>query len=160
MPIRPHPVAPPALAPDETLDLILIEGFRGSSVIGIHASELHRPQPIVIDLQAGIVRARACVTDRIGDTIDYGALRERLHRLLAEHRVQLLEAFAEAVADIVLGEFGARWVRVKVVKPNKFDDVSGVGVQIERHAAPRSEGARGATVLHLIGSGMVPGPRG
>ncbi len=143
------------------LDLILIEGFSGRTVIGIHDSELHATQPIVIDLHAGVPRARACDTDRIGDTIDYSVVRERLQRLLAEHRLQLLEAFAEAVADILLDEFGAAWVRVKVVKPNKFDDVAAVGVQIERHAAERPGSAqhRGAAVLHLIGSGMVPGGR-
>lgn len=143
------------------LDLIFIEGFTGRTVIGIHASELHQTQPIVIDLHAGVPRARACDTDRIADTIDYSVVRERLLRLLAEHRLQLLEAFAEAVADILLDEFGAAWVRVKVVKPNKFDDVTAVGVQIERHAAERPGSAqhRGAAVLHLIGSGMVPGGR-
>ncbi len=144
------------------MDLIFIEGFTGETVIGIHDSELHRPQPLVIDVHAGVPHARACETDRIGDTIDYGVVCERLRRLLVEHRLQLLEAFADAIADIVLGEFGARWVRVKVVKPRKFDDVHAVGVQIERHAgdaqgtAQRGQ-ARGAAVLRLIGSGMVPG---
>jgi 7,8-dihydroneopterin aldolase/epimerase/oxygenase len=144
----------------EPMDLIFIEGLRGQTVIGIHESELHRPQPLLIDVQAGLPRARACATDRIGDTIDYGAVRERLQRLLVEHRLQLLEAFAEAIAEILLSEFGAAWVRVKVVKPNKFDDVAAVGVQIERSAelAPPHRAAA-AAVLHLIGSGMVPGAR-
>ena len=91
-------------------------------------------------------------------------LRERVLRLLDEHHVQLLEAFAEAIADIAIGEFGASWVRVKVAKPRKFDDVSAVGVQIERRAPEHQHGAgesaqhhRGAPVLHLIGRGMVPG---
>ena len=143
------------------LDLIFIEGFSGETVIGIHTSELHRPQTIVIDLHAGVPRPRACDTDRIGDTIDYGVVRERLLRLLREHRLQLLEAFAQAVADILLDEFGAHWVRVKVVKPRKFEDVQAVGVQIERLAAEREDAKshRGAAVLHLIGSGMVPGGR-
>ncbi len=150
------PIATPAGA---GLDLIFIEGFTGQTVIGIHDSELHRPQPVVIDLQAGLLRSRACDTDRIGDTIDYGVVRERLQRLLAEHKVQLLEAFAETIADILIQEFGARWVRVKVVKPRKFDDVQAVGVQIER-TAPEPDGhPRGAAVLHLIGSGMVPPAR-
>ncbi len=151
---RQQVVAPATAA--EPLDLIFIEGLVGQTVIGIHASELHRPQPLVIDVHAGLPRARACDTDRIGDTIDYGVVRERLHRLLAEHRLTLLEAFAEAVADILLDEFNAAWVRVKVVKPNKFDDVAAVGVQIERLAATTSRASH-ATVLHLIGSGMVPG---
>ena len=156
-----QPLAPAGDATtDAALDLVFIEGFTGETVIGIHASELHRPQPVVIDLVAGVARARACDTDRIADTIDYGVVRERLHRLLAEHRVQLLEAFAEAVASILLDEFGAAWVRVKVVKPRKFDDVEAVGVMIERRASPEApRHQRAAAVLHLIGSGMVPGKR-
>ena len=135
-----------------------------SSVVGIHESELHRPQALVIDVHAGLPRARACDTDRIGDTIDYGVVCERLRRLLIEHRVQLLEAFAETIADILIGEFGASWVRVKVVKPKKFSDVAAVGVQIERVApvrqdSPQDRPSRAAAVLHLLGSGMVPGGR-
>jgi 7,8-dihydroneopterin aldolase/epimerase/oxygenase len=142
------------------MDLIFIEGFTGDTVIGIHDSELHRPQPLVIDVHAGLPRSRACDTDRIGDTIDYGVVCERLRRLMVEHRLQLLEAFAETIADILIGELGARWVRVKVVKPKKFDDVAAVGVQIERVAPIRDDrAARGAAVLRLIGSGMVPGGR-
>jgi dihydroneopterin aldolase len=155
-----QPIAAPALAA-EPLDLIFIEGFSGQTVIGIHDTELHRPQPVVIDLVAGVPRSRACDSDRIEDTIDYGAVRERMGRLLREHRLQLLEAFAETIAGILIHEFGARWARVKVVKPNKFDDVRAVGVQIERFAAddesdPR-RAHRGAAVLRLIGTGMVPG---
>ncbi len=145
----------------QPLDLIFIEALTGQTVIGIHASELHHPQPLVIDVYAGLPRVRACDTDRIADTIDYGVVRERLHRLLAEHRLQLLEAFAEAVADILLDEFHAHWVRVKIVKPRKFDDVAAVGVLIERE---RQAGGRkatlpwgGAPALQLIGAGMVPG---
>jgi dihydroneopterin aldolase len=139
------------------LDVIFIEGFVGHTIIGIHDGELHDPQPVGIDLYAGIERARACDTDRIGDTIDYSIVHARLHRLLREHRLQLLEAFAEAIADILIGVFGARWVRVKVTKPRKFDDVQAVGVQIERES-PAPTPSRHA-VLHLIGSGMVPGKR-
>jgi dihydroneopterin aldolase len=141
-----------------SMDLIFIEGLHGETVIGIHESELHRPQPLVIDVVAGVPRALACDTDRIADTIDYSLVRERLHRLLLEHRLQLLEAFAEAIADILIEEFRASWVRVKVVKPRKFDDVQSVGVQIERHApaAGSAKAAHGATVLKFLASGMVP----
>lgn len=154
-------VAPGSRSAPPPLDLVFIEGLRGQTVIGIHDDELLRPQPLVIDVHAGLPRARACDTDRIGDTIDYGIVRARLLRLLAEHRLQLLEAFAEAIADLLLDEFGAAWVRVKVVKPRKFADVEAVGVQIERHAsAPhRAQPAAGATVLNFLASGMVPARR-
>ena len=70
------------------MDLIFIEGFRGQTVIGIHHSELHDPQPVVIDLHAGVPRARACDTDRIADTIDYAEVRLRL-RPVAQLRRRL-----------------------------------------------------------------------
>jgi dihydroneopterin aldolase len=160
---RPHlqplpPAAEPA-ADAVPLDLIFIEGFTGQTVIGIHDSELHRPQTIRIDLTAGLPRSRAFDTDRIADTIDYGVVRERLQRLLKEHTLQLLEPFAETIADILIGEFGAHWVRVVVTKPRKFDDVESVGVAIERRRPVDPATGRSAPVLALIGHGMVPGPR-
>jgi 7,8-dihydroneopterin aldolase/epimerase/oxygenase len=154
----PDASAPARLNEAATMDLIIIEGFVGETVIGIHESELHRPQPLVIDVHAGLARARACDTDRIADTIDYGKVCERLRRLMAEHRLLLLEAFAETIAEILIAEFHAAWVRVKVVKPKKFDDVQAVGVQIERLAPPPEDRpSRSAAVLRLLGSGLVPG---
>lgn len=157
----PHPMTTAAPhADEEPLDLVFIEGFVGQTVIGIHDSELHRPQPLVIDLYAGIPRPRACDTDRIGDTIDYGEVRLRLRRLLTEHRVTLLEAFAEQIAHIVLNEFRARWVRIRVAKPRKYEDVEAVGVVIERRNTRTPVAAGGGTaMLRLLGTGMVPGER-
>ena len=156
----PNPPATPQTHDVAPMDLIFIEGFVGETVIGIHETELHRPQPLVIDVHAGLPRARACDTDRIKDTIDYSVVCERLRRHLIEHRLQLLEAFAESIAAILIDEFGASWVRVRVVKPKKLSDVNAVGVQIERAAAPREDKpSRAAAVLRLLGSGMVPGGR-
>ena len=160
LPARPASMAPARAA--QAMDLIFIEGFVGETVIGIHDSELHHPQPLVIDVHAGVPHARACDTDRIIDTIDYGVVTERLRRLLLEHRLTLLEAFAERIAEILIGEFGACWVRVKVVKPRKFSDVGAVGVQIERRApepeTPRPLG-HSAAVIQLLASGMLPDKR-
>lgn len=143
------------------MDIIFIDGFRGDTVIGIHHDELHLPQPVRIDLAAGVPRALACSTDRIGDTIDYGEVRAALRELLQTHHFRLLEAFAEAVATLLLTRFQAHWVRVAVTKPHKFDDVDGVGVVIQRHRSrPAEPGAtRGAEVLSLMGAGLIPGER-
>lgn len=149
------------------LDVIFIEGYRGETVIGIHPSEFHATQPLLIDLQAGLPRAGACDSDDIADTIDYGVVRERLDDLMLHHGVLLLEALAEKIAQMLLVDFRAAWVRVKVVKPQKFHNVQAVGVQIERRAgdAPalprRSEALQsaargGAQILRWIGAGLVP----
>lgn len=162
---RPAPFHPAAALPaghgGEALDIIFIDGFVGETLIGIDADELGRPQPLRIDLAAGLPHSLACDTDRIGDTIHYGEVRDALRAMLREHRHQLLESFAEGVARLLLDRFGAHWVRVGITKPRKFDDVDGVGVLIERRRDPHEPASprREAEVLSLLASGMVPGSR-
>jgi dihydroneopterin aldolase len=79
-----------------------------------------------------VPQSHACDTDRIGDTIDYSKVHAALESLLAAHKMQLLEALAESVAQMLLVDFGAHWVRVTLAKPNKFANVKAVGVTIER----------------------------
>ncbi|SIT49086.1 Dihydroneopterin aldolase [Paraburkholderia piptadeniae] len=123
----------PHLASSE-MDLIFIEGFQGNTVIGIDPDELTTLQPVRIDLWAGVPHSHACDTDRIGDTIDYSKVHAALERLLAMHKMQLLEALAESIAQMLLADFGAHWVRVSLAKPDKFANVRAVGVVIERTA--------------------------
>lgn len=155
--LMPVPPLPRSDTTGAALDLVFIEGLTAGTVIGIHHDELHDPQPVRLDLAAGLPRAAACDSDRIADTIDYSVLRQRLLRLFAEHRLQLLEALAEEIARITVCEFGAHWVRVALVKPRKFEDVQAVGVAIERRSADFDCAAKARPVLAVIGEGMVPG---
>ena len=141
----------------QPMDIIFIEGFTGETVIGIDPQELHDPQPVEIDLWAGLPRSRACETDAIHDTIDYGKVHGALQALLKNHGVQLLEALAETIAQMLLVDFGAHWVRVALVKPRKFANVKAVGVTIERRRAPTGGAPRREGVaLALLGAGMFP----
>ena len=71
--------------------------------------------------------------------------REALNQAMAEEMARDERVFligeevaqydgAYKVSQGLLDEFGASWVRVRVVKPNKFADVQSLGVQIERVA--------------------------
>ncbi len=157
-----RPESPQTTHAQPALDLIFIEGYVGETVIGIHPSEFHKTQPLVIDVHAGVAHALACDSDHIADTIDYGVVRDRLDALMRDHGVTLLEALAERIAQMLLIDFGAVWVRVKVVKPRKFDNVQAVGVQIERRRDTppvRPTPSSGAQVLRWIGAGTVPQER-
>jgi 7,8-dihydroneopterin aldolase/epimerase/oxygenase len=137
------------------MDVVYIEGLTGRTVIGIDKSELHDAQIVRLDLAIGVPSLRACVTDRIADTIDYAAVREAVLALFELHGMQLLEALAERVAQMVLEDFGAHWVRVSLAKPAKFEDVRAVGVVIERCRSGDSPRG-GALILARIGRGFVP----
>ena len=134
------------LAAELDEDVVFIEGLLLSTVIGIYDDE-RDPQPLTLDLHLGLRRRGARLEDDIGATIDYGAVRARLLLLMQDHNVKLLEALAEQIADIALHEFGARWVRLRLAKPRKFHDVSGVGVMLTRFA-PDATAPAPATLIH------------
>jgi|GEM_PF-92905 len=131
--------ASPAAA--DAMDMIFIEGFEGETVVGINKDEVNIPQTVRIDVVAGRPGLGACVTDKISDTMDYGEVHAELKKLLTSHHARMLEALAEAIANLLLDRFGAHWVRVVLAKPRKFDDVAAVGVAIERRrkSSPHSE---------------------
>jgi dihydroneopterin aldolase len=152
--------APSAGASSGRMDIVFIENFVGQTIIGIDSSEQHVLQPVRMDLAIGVPSIRACTTDRIEDTINYAAVREALHALLAAHGVRLLEALAEAVARLLITDFGAHWVRVSLAKPAKFDDVAAVGVRIERQRSDLATTGSGLDAgldsYASLGKGLIP----
>jgi dihydroneopterin aldolase len=52
--------------------------------------------------------------------------------LAVHRRFKLVEGFTEAIAQLILTDFNAHWMRVSVAKTSIFNDVEAVGVIIER----------------------------
>ena len=48
---------------------------------------------------------------------------------------KLMERFAQAIADVLMGEFGAPWVKVRVAKLAPIAGVKELGIAIERKRA-------------------------
>src|SRR4029079_4194481 len=90
----------------ESMDVIVVEGFVGDTVIGVHTSEHSAQQPVRTDVGVGVPRLFACSTDRLDDTIDYGRIRDFLRDLLAPHPHRLLQALAVAMAPRRRAGFG------------------------------------------------------
>ena len=136
---------------------VLAHGAVGDPITPLQALELRiSAQAQRIEALTEELRAQRLLLDR-ADVV--ATISHTTASLIAEHRLTLLEAFAEKIAEILIVEFGAHWVRVRVVKPRKFDDVRAVGVQIERFA-PQPESTRpghSADVIRLLASGMLPG---
>ncbi|MFZ4535329.1 dihydroneopterin aldolase [Propionivibrio sp.] len=114
------------------MDIIFIDDFRISTLIGIYPREKAVPQTVEMSLQIGSSTAHAGNTDDIGDTIDYALVVERLRSELAVRHFNLLEKLAEYVANLLLEDFGATWVRVSIAKLGMMRGVRRVGVVIER----------------------------
>ncbi|HCA27294.1 MAG TPA: dienelactone hydrolase [Betaproteobacteria bacterium] len=116
------------------MDIVFLREFNVDLVIGIYEWERLAPQTVQLDLDIGLPHSRACVTDRVDDTIDYGKVVTRIRQTLAEKNFSLVEALAEHIAQLLLSEFGAPWARVRVTKLGLIREVKHLGVTIERGA--------------------------
>ncbi|MDO4695989.1 MAG: dihydroneopterin aldolase [Neisseria sp.] len=113
------------------MDKIFLHGIKAETLIGLYDWEREQQQTLIVDLDIGVPE-RSGVSDDIGDTVHYGDVCEAVKSSLKEQKFLLLEALAEHIAQMVLYDFGARWVRVRVVKPGILAGVREVGVEIER----------------------------
>jgi dihydroneopterin aldolase len=114
------------------VDIIFLQDFRIELLIGIYEWERKMPQTVQLDLEIGLPSSRAGETDKISDTIDYGAVVARLQASIKDRHFDLLEALAEHIASVIRTEFGAPWVRVSVTKLGMLKQIKRVGLTIER----------------------------
>ena len=68
----------------------------------------------------------------IENTLSYREIAKRVSVYAEQAKARLVETLAEGVAEIVLEEFGALWIKVKVNKRNAVTNATDVGVVIER----------------------------
>ena len=114
------------------MDVIFISDLRLDILIGVYDWERRVPQTVQLDLEIGIPDAGQPRSDRIRETIDYARVIERIKASLKQDRFLLVERLAEHLAQLVMTEFKAPWVKVSVSKLAVEKDVKRVGITIER----------------------------
>lgn len=91
------------------------------------------PQTIILDIEVSYDLSKSCQSDAIEDTIDYGQVVSRIRESLAEHSFKLVEALAEHICQLIIQEFNAERVKIKVAKPSVLAGLKALGVMIERN---------------------------
>src|SRR3989304_792067 len=114
------------------MDTIFISDLRLDILIGVYDWKRKVPQTVQLDLEIGIPDASRPRSDRIRETIDYAKVIERIQASLKQDRFLLVERLAEHLAQLVMTEFKAPWVKVSVSKLAVEKDVKRVGITIER----------------------------
>ncbi|HKP66834.1 MAG TPA: dihydroneopterin aldolase [Casimicrobiaceae bacterium] len=116
------------------MNTIFIHDLRLDTKVGVYDWERQLPQTVRIDVDIGLPSTRPFETGELADAIDYAAVVARIRAFGARHDHALLERFAEALASIVLDEFGAQSVKLRVAKLGALPGVREIGVAIERDA--------------------------
>ena len=114
------------------MDIIFLREIRLEARIGIYKREKSITQTVELDLDIALADGRVFKSGKVADTIDYAVVVERIRAVLVEQHYGLVENLAEHLAQIVLDEFHAPWVRVSVAKIGAQPNARRVGVVIER----------------------------
>lgn len=113
-------------------DIVFIRGLRIEALIGVYPHERVAPRPLVFDIELHGDNRIAAASDALADALDYHAISTRLAEFVGQTRFNLVETLAEQCAALVLREFGASGVRLRLTKPAAFPGADAVGVSIAR----------------------------
>lgn len=114
------------------LDQIHIRDLGFRCIIGINKDERREKQDVVVNLTLWANLRPACASDDISDTVDYKDLKKQILALAETSRFFLVEALAQAIADVCLSDRRVQQVRVLVEKPTALRFARTVGVEIIR----------------------------
>jgi dihydroneopterin aldolase len=84
---------------------------------GATKAEQETGQRLVFDISLDIEDCDATITDRLEDTIDYGAVCDAVTYVATERSYHTLERLCTAIADMLVERFGASGVLVRATKP-------------------------------------------
>lgn len=120
--------------PADTLvgDRVVIEDLRIPAYIGVYTHERGRTQTVSLCLEIGLPSQVCFRSDAVEHTIDYGAVAQSLRDLAVSRHFNLIEFLAEQVSRVVLEQFGALWVKVRIRKIRVVPGAEYVGVAITR----------------------------
>src|SRR5512134_2042508 len=98
------------------MNAIFIHDLRVETRIGIYDCEQRLAQTVRLDIELGLPTDKVFQSGDFADALDYAAVVKRLQALAADHPHKLMERFAQAIADVLMGEFESPWVKVRVAK--------------------------------------------
>jgi len=117
------------------MNAIFIHDLRVETRIGIYEWERHLAQTVRLDIELGLPSDEVFRTGDFTDALDYAAVVKRLQAFAADHPHQLLERYAQGIADLLMSEFGAPWAKVRVAKLAPIAGVKELGIVIDRGRA-------------------------
>lgn len=110
-------------------DRIVLTGLRAHGRHGVLPQERTDGQEFVVDAVLRLDTRPAAASDDLADTVDYGALAQRLVEVVGGEPCDLIETLAGRLAQVCLADPRVFEAEVTVHKPNApipvpFDDVS------------------------------------
>ena len=114
------------------MDRIIITDLRSRCIIGVNEDERREKQDVSITLSIYANLKKAGQSDCYEDAIDYRSIKKQVLATVEDSRFYLLEALAEAIANVCLAAPGVLKVQVRADKPSALRFAKSVAVEITR----------------------------
>lgn len=114
------------------MDTVFIRDLEVKTVIGVFDWERKIRQRLVFNIELGTDISAAAISDDLNDTLDYKAISHAIEDMAEASSYQLVEALVDAVAQMVMKDFGVDWLSITLDKPGAVSCAKSVGVKIER----------------------------
>ena len=107
---------------------VFVTGLKVQAEIGVYKHEIGRVQPLVVDVELDVPTAGA---DRLSDTLNYETILAAAREIAGGGHIELVETFAERLAQACLADPRVTQARVRVEKPLALaPDAVAAGVEI------------------------------
>ncbi len=116
------------------MDKIIIQDLQVETIIGAYAYERQQPQSLFITAELSVDITQAAHSDDINVAVDYAAVADTLKQFAAISEYQLVETFAEKIAQLILQKFAIQHLRLTVSKPSAIPAAKNTSIIIERSA--------------------------
>ncbi len=113
-------------------DKIYVEDLRVKATIGIFDWEKKIKQDVSISYEIHHDNVKAAKADAIEATTDYKSITKGIISFVENNKFELVETFAEKIAEMVIKDFNIDEIRLRVSKPGALRFSKDVGVIIER----------------------------
>ena len=110
---------------------IFLRNYVVDANIGIHAHEKNGAQRVALNVDVFVPLSLSTPRhDRIHEVIDYDFIRLAIMHRIEQGHINLQETLVDDVARALLAHPAVRAVRVSSEKPDVYDDVDAVGIEI------------------------------
>ena len=101
--------------------------------IGVYDRERAGAQRLIVNVDVFVALSASTPRhDSVEEVIDYDFVRETVRRRIGRGHVNLQETLVDDLAGVLLAPAGVVAVRVCTEKPDVYDDVAGVGIEVLR----------------------------
>ena len=110
---------------------IFLRNYVVDANIGIHAHEKNGAQRVALNVDVFVPLSLSTPRhDRIHEVIDYDFIRLAIKHRIEQGHINLQETLVDDIARALLAHPAVRAVRVSSEKPDVYDDVDAVGIEV------------------------------